>query len=140
MIMKFIKKSLGILNAAEGFIHLTIATIGFWGIFATGIFDWRIVSAPSINIILGLFSVFTGYILLYDKAGILKKILAFLNTLEGVIHIIVAVIGFWGVFAHMIFDWRILATPSEHLFFGIFSILTGYLLGKDHHHHHGHKH
>ncbi|AEO93319.1 gp48 [Bacillus phage G] len=136
--MNFIKKSLGLLNAAEGFIHIFIACIGFWGIFATGIYDWRIISAPAINLVLGVFSIFTGYILLYDKVGILKKILAILNTLEGIIHIVVALIGYWGIFAYMVFDWRIWATPTEHLFFGLFSILTGYILGKNHHHHHHH--
>lgn len=138
--MTFFKKCLSFLNTAEGVIHIVIAIIGFWGIFATGVYDWRVVSAPSINIILGLFSIFTGIILMYDKFRFLRKPLAILNTLEGLIHIAVAFVGFWGVFSTGEFDWRLLAAPTEHFIFGLFSILTGYILGHEHHHNHHHKH
>ena len=136
--INFFRKTLSLMNTMEGFIHIIIAAIGFWGVFALMVFDWRVTSGPSMNLLLGLFSLFTGYVLIANKFNFLKKILAFFNALEGVIHLVIAGIGFWGIFAEMIFDWRIWATPVENLFFGIFSLLTGYILGIDHHHGHHH--
>lgn len=133
--MKIIKRFLALLNTAEGFIHIMIAIVGFWGIFATDIFDWRIVTATSINLVLGAFSLLTGYVLINNKFGTMQKIIGILNTLEGSIHITVAAIGFWGIFANLIWDWRIWAVPVEHLIFGILSLITGHLIGKHHNHH-----
>lgn len=134
--INIIKKFLALINTAEGFIHIIIAVIGFWGIFATGIYDWRIVSATSVNVILGVFSLLTGYILISDKFDAIKKIVGWLNTLEGAIHIVVAAVGFWGIFANLIWDWRIWSVPTEHLVFGILSLITGHLMVSHHHHHH----
>lgn len=67
------------------------------------------------------------------------KGLAILNTLEGVIHIIVALIGFWGIIDTGTKDWRIWIPPLENFIFGLFSVLTGYVLGIGHHHVHNHK-
>jgi hypothetical protein len=64
----------------------------------------------------------------------LVKGLAILNTLEGIIHIGVALIGFWGIIDTETWDWRVLAAPVENFIFGLFSILTGYILGTKHHH------
>jgi hypothetical protein len=66
----------------------------------------------------------------------LVKGLAILNTLEGIIHIGVALIGFWGIIDTGTWDWRVLAAPVENFIFGLFSILTGYILGAKHHHEH----
>lgn len=66
------------------------------------------------------------------------KGLALLNTLEGIIHIIVALIGFWGIIDTGFVDWRVVLPPLENFIFGLFSVLTGYVLGIEHHH--GHKH
>ncbi len=131
MLMSFIKKFLALLNTAEGSIHIIVATVGMWGIFSTGIYDWRIVSPPAINFVLGLFSLLTGFVLVSKRMGVLKKVFSVLNTLEGAIHLGICVVGFWGIFTNMIFDWRLWAAPSEHLFFGIFSILTGYILKEE---------
>jgi hypothetical protein len=66
------------------------------------------------------------------------KFLAVINTFEGIIHIIVAAIGLWGVIATGTWDWRLLAAPIENFVFGILSVATGIVLGKGilHHHHH----
>jgi hypothetical protein len=64
------------------------------------------------------------------------KGLAILNTLEGVIHIGVALIGFWGIIDTGMNDWRIWIPSLENFIFGLFSVLTGYVLGIEHHHGH----
>jgi hypothetical protein len=69
----------------------------------------------------------------------LIKFIAILNTLEGVIHLVVALLGFWGVVATYTFDWRVLTPPIENLIFGLFSIYTGLILGKWGHDHDDHK-
>ncbi|AJA41443.1 hypothetical protein AXJ14_gp124 [Geobacillus virus E3] len=69
----------------------------------------------------------------------LIKGLALLNALEGIIHIIVAIIGFWGIVDTGMNDWRILIPPLENFIFGLFSVLTGYILGAGHRHIHNHK-
>ena len=69
------------------------------------------------------------------KKWIIKG-LALLNALEGIIHIIVAIIGFWGIVDIGMNDWRILIPPLENFIFGLFSVLTGYVLGIEHHHEH----
>jgi len=63
----------------------------------------------------------------------LRKSLAILNSLEGVIHLIVALVSLWGIAATHTWDWRVLAAPLENAVFGAFSLWTGYVLGKDHH-------
>lgn len=63
----------------------------------------------------------------------LVKGLAILNTLEGIIHIGVALIGFWGIIDTGTKDWRIWIPPLENFIFGLFSVLTGYVLGVGHH-------
>ena len=65
----------------------------------------------------------------------LRKFLAVLNTAEGFIHIIVATIGIWGLVETQSWDWRLWVAPLENLVFGLFSLLTGYVLGMHHRHH-----
>ena len=55
---------------------------------------------------------------------------AVLNTVEGVIHLIVAGVGFWGCYDLRIFDFRVLLPNIENFIFGLFSILTGFVLAK----------
>lgn len=63
------------------------------------------------------------------------KSLALLNTVEGVIHLVVAFISIWGLIDKGVYDIRIWTAPLENLIFGFFSIITGYVLGMNHHHH-----
>jgi len=65
----------------------------------------------------------------------IMKSLSWLNTLEGVIHLIVAGIGAWGLVDINAYDIRAWTPVVENFIFGIFSILTGWALGIDHHHH-----
>ncbi|QOV08317.1 hypothetical protein Kirov_118 [Bacillus phage Kirov] len=65
----------------------------------------------------------------------IMKSLSWLNTLEGVIHLIVAGIGAWGLIDISAYDIRAWTPVVENFVFGIFSILTGWALGIDHHHH-----
>ena len=67
------------------------------------------------------------------------KGMAILNTLEGIIHIVIALIGFWGIIDTETWDWRIWMPSLENFVFGLFSVLTGYILGIGHHHVHNHK-
>jgi hypothetical protein len=71
------------------------------------------------------------------KFGIwLMNAMAMLNTVEGIIHLIVALIGLWGAFATGVFDFRLLLPIIENFILGAFSLLTGWALGIAHHHHH----
>lgn len=136
---KLFIKFLSLLNTSEGIIHLIFAGIGFWGLIATNTWDVRLLAAPVQNVIFGIISIFTGLALNNRKGKrnkVFVKILAYLNSVEGVIHIIVSLIGFWGAFATGVFDIRVLAAPIENLVFGFFSIMTGIVLGKGFHHHH----
>lgn len=82
--------------------------------------------------------------------------MAVLNSIEGVIHLIVAGIGTAGVIkafgitaittmlflsgvAPAITMWAIMLPNIENLVFGLFSIAVGFALGIAHHHHHEHK-
>lgn len=71
--------------------------------------------------------------------GWLLKSMAMLNTVEGIVHLIVACIGIWGVIATGVLDFRLLLPIIENLILGLFSLLTGWALGMHHHHHHDHK-
>jgi hypothetical protein len=66
------------------------------------------------------------------------RFLAAINALEGIFHLVFAVIGLWGSVATNTWDWRILSPIIENLVFGVLSIATGLVLGKGvlHHHHH----
>jgi hypothetical protein len=66
------------------------------------------------------------------------KFLAIINTFEGIIHLIVAAIGFWGLIETGTWDWRLWLPSVENFVFGILSVATGIVLGKGmlHHHHH----
>lgn len=58
------------------------------------------------------------------------KLLAVLNSVEGIIHIIVATIGTWGCLDLGIYDFRVLLPNIENYLFGIFSLLTGIIIVK----------
>lgn len=61
--------------------------------------------------------------------------MALLNTVEGIIHLVVAVIGIWGIYATGVADIRVLLPIIENFILGGFSLLTGWALGMKHHHH-----
>lgn len=63
------------------------------------------------------------------------KSMAVLNTLEGVIHLVVAVIGIWGIVATGVSDFRIMLPVIENIILGGLSLLTGWALGLKHNHH-----
>jgi hypothetical protein len=69
----------------------------------------------------------------------LISLLALFNTFEGVIHIVVAVVGLWGIFDTGTYDWRLFVAPVENLVFGLFSVTTGYLLKEMGLHHNYHQ-
>jgi hypothetical protein len=66
------------------------------------------------------------------------KFLAAINALEGILHLVFAAIGIWGLFVTNDWDWRLVAPVCENLVFGVLSVATGIVLGKGvlHHHHH----
>jgi hypothetical protein len=66
----------------------------------------------------------------------IMKSLALLNTVEGIIHLIVAGVGAWGLLDIGTSDIRAWTPVVENFIFGGFSILTGWALGISHHHHH----
>lgn len=77
------------------------------------------------------------YFFLETKLGkLFMKSLAILNTAEGIIHLIVAAIGAWGLIDIGVWDVRAWLPVVENFIFGIFSILTGWALGTVGHHHH----
>lgn len=80
------------------------------------------------------------YFFVETKIGIwLLASMAMLNAVEGIIHIIVAVIGGWGAIDVSVFDMRVWLPIIENLILGLFSLLTGWALGiQDNHNHHNH--
>lgn len=75
------------------------------------------------------------------KLGIwLMGAMALLNTVEGIVHLIVAVIGLIGGIDIGLTDWRVWLPIVENFILGAFSLLTGWALGIKHHHHHHHDH
>jgi hypothetical protein len=56
------------------------------------------------------------------------KILAMINLTEGMIHLVVASISFYGIYDTKTWDWRIMAAPTTDLFLGVASLITGYVL------------
>lgn len=63
MLKQFIIKILALINLAEGLIHLVVSAISFWGIYDNGIWDWRVMTAPTTDLFLGFASLITGYVL-----------------------------------------------------------------------------
>lgn len=77
------------------------------------------------------------------KLGIwLMASMAVLNAVEGIVHLIVALIGAWGAVDISVIDARVWLPIVENFILGIFSLLTGWCLGLQHSHHHegGHHH
>ncbi|AZU98871.1 hypothetical protein [Bacillus phage vB_BanS-Thrax5] len=73
------------------------------------------------------------------KFGIwLMASMAMLNAVEGIIHLIVALIGGYGAVDINVYDFRVWMPIIENFILGIFSILTGWALGMKHDHHHNH--
>jgi hypothetical protein len=55
--------SMALLNAVEGIIHLVVAGIGTWGAIDVSVYDMRVWLPIIENIILGGFSLLTGWCL-----------------------------------------------------------------------------
>lgn len=73
---------------------------------------------------------------LKTKLGkLIMKSLAFLNTIEGIVHLIVAFIGCWGLIDTHTYDIRTWIPEIENFIFGLFSILTGWALNSVKHEH-----
>ncbi|UGO51006.1 hypothetical protein PQE70_gp153 [Bacillus phage vB_BanS_Nate] len=71
------------------------------------------------------------------KFGIwLMASMAMLNAVEGIIHLVVALIGGYGAVDISVYDFRVWMPIIENFILGIFSILTGWALGMKHDHHH----
>jgi hypothetical protein len=64
------------------------------------------------------------------------KILALINLAEGIIHLVVSMISFWGIYDNNIWDWRVMAAPTTDFFLGLTSLLTWFFLKEYVHHHH----
>ena len=62
----------------------------------------------------------------------LIKVLTVVNAVEGVVHIVGAVISFYGMYDTGIWDWRIATSPTFDFFLGFASIITAIVLGKLH--------
>ncbi|AKQ08455.1 hypothetical protein PQE66_gp140 [Bacillus phage PBC2] len=70
------------------------------------------------------------------KFGIwLMASMAMLNAVEGIIHLVVALIGGYGAVDINVYDFRVWMPIIENFILGIFSILTGWALGIKHDHH-----
>jgi hypothetical protein len=73
------------------------------------------------------------------KFGIwLMGAMAMLNTVEGIVHLVVALIGLWGGIDTSVVDVRVWLPIVENFVLGIFSLITGWALGMKHDHHHHH--
>lgn len=79
------------------------------------------------------------YFFIETKIGIwLMASMAVLNAVEGIVHLIVAIIGTWGAVDTSVTDARVWLPIVENLVLGVFSLLTSWALGIQHHHHHHH--
>jgi hypothetical protein len=58
----------------------------------------------------------------------LVRIVGWLNSAEGTIHLIVSAIGLWGLIATGAWDPRLITPVVENFLFGLFSIATGQLM------------
>jgi hypothetical protein len=77
------------------------------------------------------------YFFIETKIGIwLMASMALLNAVEGIVHLIVAVIGTWGAVDTSVADARVWLPIVENFILGAFSLLTGWALGIKHDHHH----
>lgn len=74
-----------------------------------------------------------AYFFVETKIGIyVMASIALLNTIEGIVHLVVASIGVWGMVDTNTYDLRVWLPAIENFIFGLFSILTGYALGVKH--------
>ena len=60
---EFFIKTLAVLNLSEGVIHLITSGISFWGMYSLEVWDWRVATSPTADLVLGLFSILTGIVL-----------------------------------------------------------------------------
>jgi hypothetical protein len=80
---------------------------------------------------------FTPLVIYKMFKRLIVKILIFVNLFEGIIHLIVSAISFWGMYDMNIWDWRIAAAPTTDFFLGVASLITSYFLNsfEEFHHH-----
>lgn len=62
-IVAFVISSLALLNAGEGIIHLITSCVSFWGMYDSGIWDWRIATSPTTDLFMGFISLLTAFVL-----------------------------------------------------------------------------
>lgn len=75
------------------------------------------------------------YFFIETKIGIwLFASMGILNSVEGIVHLVVALIGSWGAIDTNVIDGRVWLPIFENFVLGIFSLLTGWALGIKHEH------
>jgi hypothetical protein len=60
---KLLLNILAFVNVSEGVIHLLTSAVSFWGMFSLGVFDWRVATSPTADLLLGMASLITGLVL-----------------------------------------------------------------------------
>jgi hypothetical protein len=75
------------------------------------------------------------YFFIETKIGIwLLASIGILNAIEGIIHLVVALIGSWGAVDTNVVDGRVWLPIVENFVLGIFSLITSWALGVKHEH------
>lgn len=55
------RRIIGYLSKIEGYVHLTVSIIGFWGCYSTNNWDIRLWIAPAENFLFGFVALLAGY-------------------------------------------------------------------------------
>lgn len=62
----------------------------------------------------------------------LRKIISKLLAFEGVLHFVIPLVSFYGMYKENVWDWMIALTPIVDIVFGIVCLIGSRLLGQDH--------
>lgn len=77
------------------------------------------------------------YFFIETKLGIwIMSALALFNSIEGIVHLITAIVGMWGGIDTNVTDIRVWFPIAENFLTGILSLITAWALGIKNHHHH----
>lgn len=60
----------------------------------------------------------------------IRFILGYASLLEGIIHLVVSLIGFWGCYVTGTWDWRVVLAPAENFVFGFVALCAGLYIRK----------